>query len=341
MLTPNIVMLAAIACAGAALLTPIVTAELRRKNIYDHPKEGSGHILPRPLGGGIAVVSIVLAVLLVLGPRLQAPLHFYGMLAAMAYLAGLSLCDDLKGLSVRFRLWMQMLVIVPLALAFPDDFLIFQGVVPLALDRFCVIVAWLGFTNIMNLMDGIDGITGVETGFIGLAAAAIFIVTGAGSLWLPVSAAVVGGAVLGFLIWNWQPARVFMGDVGAIPLGFVCGWILINMAASGLLLPAILLPLFHCLDATMTLGMRLFMHRDLTRRHRSHCFQRAIRAGYTHQQTVLILVFVNVGLFAGAWAAADGTFHLLDILVIALGCLMTGFVMLHFCLLAPIPEDQL
>lgn len=338
---PSLLSLCATAAAGTALITPAITAYLLEKNILDIPRKGSGHTTPRPRGGGLGIAAIISVMFAVLAYSLPVPLHFKAMLGGFLLLVGVSWWDDRADLGYKLRLFMQFIAILPAACTFGPDFLIFQGVLPLIADRIILVIAWLWFTNIMNLMDGIDGITAMEGAFIGGAVAILLLLTGTGPAWLPAAALIIAGACLGFLIWNWQPARVFMGDVGTIPLGFICGWLLMNMAAEGLLLSAMLIPLYHCYDASLTLFLRLSMRRTLIARHRSHFFQRAIRAGYTHAQTVLMLLVVNMCLFACAAVAANMRNSMLDVLAILLGVLTMGVVTWHFMRLAPIPRDQL
>lgn len=106
--------------------------------------------------------------------------------------------------------------------------------VPLWLDHVLVVFAWVWFINLFNFMDGIDGISGVEAGSIGLG---VFIL----ALLVPLPQFIALGYIglgilaimIGFLIWNWHPAKLFLGDVGSVPLGFILGWVLLDVASNG------------------------------------------------------------------------------------------------------------
>jgi len=123
-------------------------------------------------------------------------------------------------------------------------------------DHLFAALAWIWFINLYNFMDGIDGITGVETATIGLGLTLVSLVAG---LAAPVAGLgmAMAGAACGFLLWNWTPAKLFLGDVGSVPLGFLAGFLLLYLASEGHLAPAIILPLYYLFDAMATLLRRL------------------------------------------------------------------------------------
>ena len=170
---------------------------------------------------------------------------------------------------------------------------------PFWVDRVIVGFSWLWFINLFNFMDGIDGIAGVETiticlGFLVLQQA---IGPAADLVYL---SGILTGAAAGFLIWNWHPAKIILGDVGAIPLGFITGWLLINLALQGQLAAALILPLYYASDATITLFMRLYRREPFWLPHRQHFYQKPILAGYTHAQVVLRIIPANILLLGAA-----------------------------------------
>jgi len=189
-------------------------------------------------------------------------------------LALLSFVDDLRGLPVAARLAAHFVAALVALALFPRDGLVFQGLLPLPLDRAAAALLWVWFVNLYNFMDGIDGITGVETVCIGLGVAIVSLVSGhdfAALALVPVAVA------LGFLRFNWQPASVFLGDAGSVPLGYVMGWLLLVLARDGLWAPALILPLYYLADATVTLVRRARRGEALWRAHRDHFYQRAVR----------------------------------------------------------------
>jgi UDP-N-acetylmuramyl pentapeptide phosphotransferase/UDP-N-acetylglucosamine-1-phosphate transferase len=182
----------------------------------------------------------------------------------------------------------------------------------------------LWFVNAFNFMDGIDGIAGAEAMAIGCGIALLALfhldVVGLGSGML---GAAVAGAALGFLAWNWQPAKLFMGDVGSVPLGYLLGWLLLNLAAAGYWVSALILPLYFLADASWTLLRRLVHGEKVWQAHREHFYQHAVQAGRSHQAVVLrVLVADLVLIGASLWAAAGPEFPALAVATITVAILL-------------------
>lgn len=293
----------------AALMRPLVTV-LRRRKLLDIPNERSSHTVPTPRGGGLAVCAVVVA-----GWALAIVLHGAGPYAAMAWavlagavvLAGLSWIDDRVNLPRRLRFPVHVAAVAAALGALPEGAMVFQGVVPPWADRLAAALGWVWFVNLYNFMDGIDGISGVETASLGsgVAVLAVFFGVGHGTgLPLPALGLVAAGAAGGFLLWNWHPAKVFLGDVGSIPLGFLMGWLLLLLAASGHLAAALILPAYYLADATLTLGERALRGRPVLAPHREHAYQRAVhQGGLRHDQVALRVLAGNVILLVAAGVA--------------------------------------
>jgi UDP-N-acetylmuramyl pentapeptide phosphotransferase/UDP-N-acetylglucosamine-1-phosphate transferase len=293
-------------------LTGLVTQQLRRRQLLDRPNERSSHRMPTPRGGGWGILPPVLigwaalawamGELAVTGPALLACL----LLALICW------ADDLHTVPPMQRLLGQALAVTAGLLALPPDALIFQGLLPLPLDRLIAGLGWVWWVNLYNFMDGIDGISGTET--LSIAGGLVLLL-----LWLGLdtslgaSAALLAGVSLGFLAWNWHPARLFLGDVGSVPLGYLTGWLLLVLAVSGLWLPALLLPLYYAADGTFTLFRRLWRRERVWEPHRQHFYQQAVDRGVPHDRVVLAILAVNLVLAGIAlisldspWAALAG-----------------------------------
>jgi UDP-N-acetylmuramyl pentapeptide phosphotransferase/UDP-N-acetylglucosamine-1-phosphate transferase len=163
-------------------------------------------------------------------------------------------------------------------------------------------LAWLWFINLFNFMDGIDGLAGSEA--IAVALGYLLIVTWAGHdhpLWRP--ALIVAASVAGYLAWNWHPAKVFMGDAGSIPLGFLLGWLLLDLALAGQWAAALILPAYFAADATYTLLKRALRGEKPWQAHREHFYQRAVLGGATPPGVVWRVSAVNAALIALALAS--------------------------------------
>src|SRR6202034_2619980 len=108
------------------------------------------------------------------------------------------------------------------------------------------------------------------------------------------SAAAIAAAALGFLVWNWAPARIFMGDVGSIPLGYALGYLLLEIARRGWWKAALILPLYFLADATLTLLRRLARGERVWQAHREHFYQRAVQRGLGHAAVVTRVIHADI-----------------------------------------------
>jgi UDP-N-acetylmuramyl pentapeptide phosphotransferase/UDP-N-acetylglucosamine-1-phosphate transferase len=160
--------------------------------------------------------------------------------------------------------------------------------------------------NLFNFMDGIDGLAAGEAAAIGLGLL-LFAGLGVGVdpqlAWL---AAAIFGAAIGFLVWNWPPARIFLGDVGSTTLGYLTGFLLLGVAFGGHCRVALILPLYFVADATITLGRRLWRGERFWRAHREHFYQRAVGQGQGHAAVTTRVIAADLVLVACGWAAENG-----------------------------------
>ncbi|MBT5752563.1 MAG: UDP-N-acetylmuramyl pentapeptide phosphotransferase, partial [Rhodospirillaceae bacterium] len=161
--------------------------------------------------------------------------------------------------------------------------------------------------NLFNFMDGIDGITGIEASTIGagLFLLALFSGTDPG---IGIFGLTITAAALGFLWWNWPPARIFIGDVGSAPLGFLLGWLLLGLAISGAWAAALILPLAYLTDATWTLLRRLIRGEKVWQAHAQHFYQRALGLGMRHSDVARFFLITDLGLVALALASTAKSF---------------------------------
>jgi UDP-N-acetylmuramyl pentapeptide phosphotransferase/UDP-N-acetylglucosamine-1-phosphate transferase len=294
--------------AGTACLswmaTGIVLHYLRHNAILDHPNERSSHKIPTPRGGGWGIMLALLPAMALVGWIVGSFDRIAPALLGAAGLMAISWMDDRRSLSPLLRFGTQIAAVCVGLTALPADDLVFQGWLPFWLDRALAAVCWLWFVNLFNFMDGIDGLAGSEAASIGAGLGLVAVVAGLGyvPLWLALAAV---GAALGFLVWNWHPAQVFMGDVGSVPLGFILGWLLLGTAASGQWAAALLVPLYFLADATLTLLRRLIAGKRIWQAHREHIYQRAVQAGHSHSDVVIKVIAANAALVALAAASVS------------------------------------
>jgi UDP-N-acetylmuramyl pentapeptide phosphotransferase/UDP-N-acetylglucosamine-1-phosphate transferase len=240
------------------------------------------------------------------GPAIPPLPHLAWILALAVALGSVSLYDDIVGLGPGVRL-LAHVAAVAMAIRFaPAAGPYFQGLLPPWLDLVAAGFLWVWFINLFNFMDGIDGIAGAETAAIGLGVAAIAALAGMGAGFATLGIA-IAAAGLGFLAWNWDPARVFLGDVGSIPLGFLLGWLLLEMASWGLWTAAIILPGYYLVDSTLTLFRRAARGQRIWEAHRDHFYQLAVRHGWRHGRVVIMITLANLVLIGFAVSSLDLT----------------------------------
>jgi UDP-N-acetylmuramyl pentapeptide phosphotransferase/UDP-N-acetylglucosamine-1-phosphate transferase len=291
---PLALLLVAAAAALSAGLIVVLLPALRRHALA-RPNARSSHVQPTPQGGGIAVVVSV-AIVTLAAVTLTVPsderVQLAWVIGAAALIAAVGAVDDLRTLPVLPRLALQAIAVAIVIAALPADLRIVPPL-PWLFERALLGVAALWFVNLVNFMDGIDWMTVAE----------VVPVTGGlvavGSLGALPSAGVIAalallGAVLGFAPFNRPVARLFLGDVGSLPVGLLLAWLLMLLALDGHVAAALLLPLYYLADASLTLARRVFAGERVWQAHRTHFYQRATDGGFTVNEIVGRVFAVNV-----------------------------------------------
>lgn len=285
-----------------AVLSLLLTAALRRyalhRSIIDIPNARSSHSVPTPRGGGVAIVVAFLLALLILGftgveswPVLTAYLGAGTLIAVIGFM------DDHGHIAARWRLLGHFLAAV-WALFW------LGGFAPLSVMGMSINLGWIGsilavfylvwMLNLYNFMDGIDGIASVEAISSCLVLSLIYVLGGDAQLiWAPL---LLSMAVAGFLVWNFPPAKIFMGDAGSGFLGIIIGCLAIQAGWAGseyFFAWLIMLGVF-IVDATFTLIRRLVRGDKVYEAHRSHAYQFASRAVGSHKPVTLAVIAINV-----------------------------------------------
>jgi len=289
--------------------TRLILKVLRDRAILDHPNDRSSHSTPTPKGAGIAVIPCLIAAWALTAWGTPEAAITQILIAAALILAMLSWFDDLRELNPIIRLGAQVLA-VAFVLFFADGVAFFRepflgGLLPPGLDMVAAGLLWVWFINLFNFMDGIDGIAGVEAASIGVGIALVSVAAGLSDVFGTFGLA-IAAASLGFLIWNWHPAKIFLGDIGSVPLGFMLGGLLLWLAANGQWAAALILPLYYLADSTITLLKRFVRGEKVWQAHRQHFYQQALANGLSHDHIVRHVLFVDLVLIALAVAAARG-----------------------------------
>lgn len=298
------------ALAASCLLTRFVLGYAIRRAILDVPNHRSSHDAPTPRGGGLAIAIPVLAGTAALGIAGLAPARVAIAILGGTVVAAVGWLDDTGRLPGRM-LGRRMLVYLAAAVwgcAWAGGLPSLEvGAARLQLGWAGGVLAVIGcvwMVCLFNFMDGIDGISGTEATTAGLWGGALLWLSGSRDL--AVLSLLVGAAAAGFLVWNWAPARIFMGDVGSCLLGFCFALIALASERAGavpLLVWMILLGVF-VFDATVTLLRRVVRRERWHEAHRSHAYQRAVQSGLSHGQVSTGVALTNLalgGLATAAW----------------------------------------
>lgn len=257
----------AVAAVAAFLATGALVALLPRWGVVDVPNHRSSHARPVPRGGGLGVITgVAMALAVARADELLA----FGLVAALV-LGAVGFIDDLRSLSAARRLSIQLLVSAAAAvlLVRDQDLTSLEGLAVVAVGT-----AWLsGYVNFFNFMDGSNGLAGLNAGVAGACFAAVGAVEDVDAL--VVGGALLLGACLGFLPWNFPRARVFLGDVGSYALGFTVAWLaLVGILTTGRALWCLAPTVLVLLDTSLTLVRRAQRRESLTAAHREHVYQR-------------------------------------------------------------------
>ena len=298
-------MTAAALAVGAAVASWALVGAVRRvalrRGVLDVPNERSSHTTPTPRGGGLAL-AVCAAGAWALALAAGAPAGTVVGLALPALaVAALGGADDVRPLGAGVRLAVQVAAAAVAvwalgawgAVAVPGG-----GVVRLGAAGGVVAGLWVvGLTNVYNFMDGIDGIAGLQAAVAGAAWAAVGAL--GGGLVVGWTGAALGGAALGFLVHNWAPARVFMGDVGSAFLGFTFAALALVGDDPRVPLAALAFVWPFAFDGGYTLARRLARGENVFAAHRSHVYQRLVVAGASHRAVATLY-----GVLAAASVAA-------------------------------------
>ncbi len=291
------------------LLVYLIRRYAEKRQLFDHPNDRSSHSAPMPRGGGLAIVLIVT------GAGLWS-ISETGLSRNLIYIvcgiiiAFLGWRDDIHSLSPWMRFSIQGLVAVISMYGFgyfESVTIPLLGVLHLGIVGIVITFLWIiGLTNAYNFMDGIDGMAGgvAFAGGVGWVLLSSNIDYLANSLVFWIGFAIAASS-LGFLRHNWQPAKIFMGDVASTFLGYtfaVLPLLASDQKGDALMLGTILMWTF-IIDTTVTFFQRLFRRENLLTAHRSHLYQRLVIGGYTHATIsflYIVLTFVAIR-FAFAW----------------------------------------
>jgi len=320
-----------VAAALTALLILLLRPLLQRYALA-RPNARSSHREPTPQGAGIAVIAATIASVagtaLFAPDLLQDPSQLSLIFACTIGLAAIGVTDDIRPLEASPRLLLQTVAVAVMIAALPADLRIVSQL-PWWFERILMLLGGLWFVNLVNFMDGIDWMTVAEVIPV-TAALALFGFMGALSESATLVAIALCGAIIGFAPFNRPVARLFLGDVGSLPIGLLLSWLLILLAGNGHLTSAILLPLYYLADATTTLIRRMVMGERITQAHRSHFYQKAMDNGFSVYQIVGRVFAINVALACLATITLVNQSRAIHVVMALIGSLLVGTLLSNF-----------
>ena len=327
---PDHVLAFMIALGVALFLTPVVISFARRTGALDAPDARKVHVRPIPRIGGIGIYAAFMVSVLVqmsisdFSPEIMTSL--WGLLAGGTIIVAIGIIDDYRDLPAKVKLLGQILAACVLVIGF--DVRIDVITDPLGdfiyLEYFAIpaTIFWVvGLTNTVNLIDGLDGLA---AGVSSIAAVTIFLVAmEEGIPFVAMITAALAGAAIGFLYYNFNPARIFMGDTGSMFLGFMLAGISVIGAVKSAATIALIVPILALglpiLDTTFAIVRRARNHRPIFKPDKGHLHHRLLAHGFTQKQAVLLMYVVSAlfGLCALALTAVSTQAALLIIIIVA------------------------
>jgi Fuc2NAc and GlcNAc transferase len=295
--------------AFSVVLAGFVRRHALERRILDLPNSRSSHAVPTPRGGGIAIVVPFVTALCALSAwELVDIKTTLTLIAASCAIAGVGYIDDRRQLDARLRLAVHLLTAVAFVAVLgglPESELVRWGLGGFWVGSALAVLALVWGTNLFNFMDGIDGIAASESIFISSGLALLNWLDGGTSGVTDAMLSLSAGS-LGCLVWNWPPARMFMGDVGSGFLGFILTALaMLSNRRGGI--PIEVLPILggvFLVDATITLVRRILRGDRWLEAHRMHAYQHLARRFGSHKPVTLIVIAINlVWLLPCAFAA--------------------------------------
>lgn len=329
-LAAGLVLFALAPAVLAALISAGITRlsmPLLQRYALARPNARSSHRIPTPQGAGIAVVAATLLVAVPWAAWIHGAIPL-PLIGSAVLIALVGLVDDIRPLPVLVRLLLQAAAVTTIVTATPETLRIVSAL-PLALERALIVIAGVWFVNLVNFMDGLDLMTVSEvvptTAALGLLGWLGDLSPSAGLL-----AIALCGAMLGFAPFNKPVARVFLGDVGSLPIGLLLGWCLLELAWHGQPAAALLLPGYYLADSTITLFRRIARREQFWAAHRSHFYQRATDNGFTVPQVIGKVFTLNLVLALLAIATVRAGSMAITLLSLLAGVVAIAFVLRRF-----------
>ncbi|HJD56688.1 MAG TPA: UDP-phosphate alpha-N-acetylglucosaminyltransferase [Rickettsia endosymbiont of Sericostoma sp.] len=285
---------------ATSFFTWLLIFNLPSFGMVDIPDPRRVHNKITPRGGGIAIVIVVIIGLITYEYFVTEMLiNSIKIVPLLLIISTISFLDDLVSIPVFIRLIIHIICSTISIILFLSPALLFHHELPLYIDFVLSIIYLITFLNIYNFLDGIDGISGAESIHLSITILILCYLkydTIININFIIVLNIIILGCSIGFLIFNWHPAKIFIGDVGSISLGFLLGLCLILISASSihLFIASSIASLYYMTDGGLTILIRLLNKEKIWQPHLKHFFQKAVKNGKSHREVVCRIIICNI-----------------------------------------------
>ena len=267
-------------------------------NFVDKPNKRSNHKEPVALGGGVILIPLIILISVQFGYDWKKDI-----MLSIFILFFISFLDDIKNINSLIRLFFHISAIsIFVAVNLSEEILKlaknYKYIYLLILITVTIFLAW--FLNAFNFMDGINGITSIQV--LSISISLIFFNYFIAKELNILAVSILLPMVI-FCFHNWNPASIFLGDAGSIPLGFLMIILLSDLALKGYWVSALTLPMYYILDTSITLTKRIFNGKKFWQAHNQHYYQQALKNGLSHTRVSYFILLINIGLFFLSFSA--------------------------------------
>ncbi|WP_417905214.1 UDP-phosphate alpha-N-acetylglucosaminyltransferase [Candidatus Tisiphia endosymbiont of Micropterix aruncella] len=285
---------------ATSFLTWLLISSLPSFGVVDIPDPRRVHSRITPRGGGLAIVIVVIIALIAyeyFGAKTL--INSIKIVPLLLIISTISFLDDLISIPIFVRLIFHIICSTIAIFLFLSPAVLFHHELPLYIDFVLSIIGLIVFLNIYNFLDGIDGISGAES--IHLSITILILCYLKSDIIININFIIMLNIIIlacsiGFLIFNWHPAKIFLGDVGSISLGFLLGLCLLLISASSvhLFVASSIASLYYLADGGLTILIRLVNKEKIWQPHLKHFFQKAVRNGKSHREVVSRIIICNI-----------------------------------------------
>ncbi|MFU7500684.1 MAG: UDP-phosphate alpha-N-acetylglucosaminyltransferase [Candidatus Tisiphia sp.] len=285
---------------ATSFLTWLLISSLPSFGVVDIPDPRRVHSRITPRGGGLAIVIVVIIALIAYEYfSTKTLINSIKIVPLLLIISTISFLDDLISIPIFVRLIFHIICSTIAIFLFLSPVVLFHHELPLYIDFVLSIIGLIVFLNIYNFLDGIDGISGTES--IHLSITILILCYLKSDIIININFIIVLNIIIlacsiGFLIFNWHPAKIFLGDVGSISLGFLLGLCLLLISASSvhLFVASSIASLYYLADGGLTILIRLVNKEKIWQPHLKHFFQKAVRNGKSHKEVVSRIIICNI-----------------------------------------------